>query len=218
MTDGVTERVEEAPAAQAAVVPLATHDVHRPRAEQLGRLSPRRAVAGAAVSVAGVALGILTLLWVSDDPSQGPGPVAIGPVAAGDEVVEPVRDGPEEAAPVDPPAVVEAPAPAAPVAPPVAEVAPVAPSVVVPVTVLNNSRIAGLAERGAAQFEAAGWPVAQTGNYRGRIRATTVYYPAGLEASAREFASRFPGVARVLPRPSNLPGSGLTVVLTRYSA
>ena len=61
----------------------------------------------------------------------------------------------------------------------------------------------------------AGWPVARTGNYRGRIRSTTVYYPAGLEASAREFASRFPSVQRVLPRPENLPGEGLTVVLTR---
>ena len=168
--------------------------------EEPGRLTPSRALAGAAVSVAGVVLGIVTLLWISDDPSQAPGPVVTDPVSAGAEVV-------------DPPSVVEA--PAAPVAPPVAEPAPVAPSVVVPVTVLNNSRITGLADRGAARFEAAGWPVVATGNYRGRIRSTTVYYPAGLEVSAHEFAKRFPGVARVLPRPENLPGSGLTAVLTR---
>jgi len=212
----VAEPVEDAPVTQTAVVPPATRDVRRPRAEQPARLPPGRALAGAAVSVAGVALGIVTLLWISDDPSQGPGPVVIDPVAAGEEAVDPFASKPEgETAPVDPPPVVEAPAPAAPVAPPVAEPAPVAPSVVVPVTVLNNSRITGLADRGAAQFAAAGWPVAQTGNYRGRIRATTVYFPAGLEASAREFASRFPGVERVLPRPENLPGSGLTVVLTR---
>lgn len=187
-----------------------------PRAEQPGRLSPGRALAGAAVSVAGVALGIATLLWISDDPSQGPGPVVTAPVATEDEAVDPFATKPEgETAPVDPPAVVPTPVAPAPVAPPVAAPAPVAPSVVVPVTVLNNSRISGLADRGAAQFEAAGWPVAETGNYRGRIRATTVYYPAGLEASAREFAGRFPGVERVLPRPDNLPGSGLTVVLTR---
>ncbi|MCY7364352.1 MAG: LytR C-terminal domain-containing protein [Frankiaceae bacterium] len=209
----VAEVVEDVPAAPNAVVPPATR-AGRPRAEQPGHLPPSRALAGAAVAVAGVALGIVTLLWLSDDPSQGPGPVVIDPVSAGAQMVDPFAARQEgETAPVDPPAVVEA--PAAPVAPPVAEPAPVAPSVVVPVTVLNNSRITGLADRGAQQFEAAGWPVAETGNHRGRIRATTVYYPAGLEASAREFASRFPGVERVLPRPENLPGSGLTAVLTR---
>ncbi len=188
------------------------------RSEQPGRLAPSRALAGAAVSVAGVALGIVTLLWISGDPSQGTGtgPVVV-PVSAGVEVADPLATRQEgETAPIDPPAAVEA--PAAPVAPPAvvqAPAAPVAPSVVVPVTVLNNSRITGLADRGAQQFEAAGWPVAVTGNFRGRIRSTTVYYPAGLEAAAREFASRFPGVQRLLPRPENLPGSGLTVVLTR---
>jgi hypothetical protein len=44
---------------------------------------------------------------------------------------------------------------------------------------------------------------------------TTVYHPPGQEAAAREFAARFPGVVRVLPRTETLPGSGLTVVLTR---
>ncbi len=175
------------------------------------RLSPGRALAGAAVSVAGLALGIATLLWITDDPSQDPGPVVSAPVSASEEEAAPLLSTPqEESAPPAPPP--------APVAPPVAEPAPVAPPVVVPVTVLNNSRITGLAARGAAQYEAAGWPVARTGNYRGRIRSTTVYYAAGLEASAREFASRFPSVQRVLPRPENLPGSGLTVVLTRDSA
>jgi hypothetical protein len=81
--------------------------------------------------------------------------------------------------------------------------------------VLNNSRIDGLAARAAARFEAAGWPVAGTGNYRGRLSVTTVYHPPGQEAAAREFAARFPGVARVLPRTETLPGRGLTVVLTR---
>lgn len=198
-----------------AVVAAPLPDARRPRAEQPGRLSPGRALAGAAVSVAGVGLGILTLLWISDDPAQSPGPAVAEPLAVAEEPVDPFATQPEgEAAPVDPPAAVATPAPA-PAVPPAAEPQPFAPSVVVPVTVLNNSRISGLADRGARQFEAAGWPVAETGNYRGRIRTTTVYYPAGLEASAREFAARFPGVLRLLPRPDNLPGSGLTVVLTR---
>lgn len=194
----------------------ASRDGGPSRTEQPGRLSPRRALGGAAVSVAGVALGIATLLWVSDDPSPEPGPVVAAPVSE-ERAADPFASRPEgEGVPVDPPAIDPPPPVApAPVPPPVAEPVPVAPSVVVPVTVLNNSRITGLADRGAVQFEAAGWPVAETGNYRGRIRATTVYYPAGLEASAQEFASRFPAVERTLPRPENLPGSGLTVVLTR---
>ena len=93
--------------------------------------------------------------------------------------------------------------------------APVPPPALPPVTVLNNSRIDLLAARAAARFEAAGWPVAATGNYRGRLSETTVFYGPGQEAAAREFAARFPGVARLQPRTATLPGSGLTVVLTR---
>ena len=81
--------------------------------------------------------------------------------------------------------------------------------------VLNNSRIQGLAARAAADFRAGGWPVAGIGNLRGRIAETTVYYPAGELAAARALAARFRKVRRVLPRLSWLPGSGLTVVVTR---
>ena len=85
------------------------------------------------------------------------------------------------------------------------------------VTVLNNSRFTGLAWRAAARYRAAGWPVAATGNFRGRLRATTVYFEAGQQPSAVRFAQQF-GVARVLPRFAGLPGYGLTVVLTRDAA
>lgn len=85
----------------------------------------------------------------------------------------------------------------------------------VPVLVLNNSRISGLARRAATAFGAGGWPVRGTGNYTGRTPVTTVYYPTGQEAVARQFAARYPAVRRVLPRPASLPGSGLTVVVTR---
>jgi hypothetical protein len=90
-------------AADAAARPL-TRDGRRARAPQPGRLSPARAVAGAAVSVAGVLLGIGTLLWVSDDRSDGLGPVVQAP-AAGQELAGPFASQPEdEAVPVDPPA------------------------------------------------------------------------------------------------------------------
>jgi hypothetical protein len=200
--------------ADRAARPL-TRTGRRARAPQPARLSPTRAVAGAAVSVAGVVLGIGTLLWISDDPTRGPGPVVQAPVddLASQPEAEPVPvDPPVPSAAAVPPPPAQAPAPQAPApAPPPAA----APSVVVPVLVLNNSRTTGLADRAAAQFRAAGWPVRDTGNFRGRIRATTIYYPPGQRASAEEFARRFSGIERVLPRFEGLPGSGLTVVLTR---
>lgn len=82
-------------------------------------------------------------------------------------------------------------------------------------TVLNNSRRSGLAADAAARFAAGGWPVRETGSVGGRIRATTVYYDPGQEASARAFAATFRGIERVLPRLEGLPGQGLTVVVTR---
>lgn len=215
-TPAVTAQDEQDEAADLAARPL-TRTGRRARAPQPARLSPGRALAGAAVSVGGVVLGIGTLLWISEDPSAGPDPVVQAPPAAEQLGTQPEQ----EAVPVDPPApVAVAPSPAAaPPAltqPPAAAPPPAAPvSPVVPVTVLNNSRYTGLADRAARRFRAEGWPVKETGNFRGRIRATTVYYAPGQERSAREFARRFAGIERVLPRFEGLPGSGLTVVLTR---
>lgn len=196
-----------------------TPDGRRLRAPDPGRLSPGRAVAGAAVSVAGVCLGIGTLLWVSDDPSQGPGPVVSGPPEAAAPLVAeaPVED---EVVPVDPPAPAAV-APIAPVAPSPAAAAPPAAAVprpaprVVPITVLNNSNRTGLADRAARRFERGGWPVRLTGNFRGQIPVTTVYYDPGLESEARAFARDFDGIARVRPRFATLPARGVVVVLTR---
>lgn len=209
-----------------------TVDGRRVRAAEPARLSPARALAGAAVSVAGVCLGIVTLLWVSDDPSQGPGPVVGGPVE-----VASGRDGPSEpaalpdvatapleteVAPVDPPSPDSAvpSVAAAPAGPRPSAAAPsaAAPSLVVPVTVLNNSNRTGLADRAARRFAKGGWPVRLTGNFRGQIPVTTVYYDPGLEASARAFADAFDGIARVRPRFATLPARGVVVVLTREFA
>lgn len=194
--------------------------------EQAGRPAVVRALAGAAVAVAGVCLGILALLWVTGDPAPSPQDAVAQQRALDDPVAElpltelPVAELPEEPPPPapSPPAPV-APAPVAPVPPPPPLPAPSpaaqAPSPVVPVTVLNNSRRTGLADRAAARFVAGGWPVAATGNLRGRIPVTTVYYDAGLEASAQAFAATFDGVARVLPRFAALPARGVVVVVTR---
>lgn len=140
------------------------------------------------------------------EPAQAPGASTPAPVIA--------APAPASLPPAQPPqAQPPAPARAAPAAPPVA--APQPASLVVPITVLNNSRITGLAARAAEQFERQGWPVRLTGNFTGRIRSTTVYYEAGQEGSARALARDVEGIARVLPRFEGLPGSGLTVVLTR---
>ena len=100
-----------------------------------------------------------------------------------------------------------------PVAPPPATTKPAVAKV--PVTVLNNSRRTGLAHRAAAQVAAGGWPIRQIGNFTGRIRISTVYYAPGQAAVAQKFAHQFSAVQRVLPRFSGLPGSGLTLVVTR---
>jgi hypothetical protein len=237
----------ESPADVAPPAPAPLTPGGRPvRATRPTRLPPVRAVAGAMVAVAGVALGISTLLWATGGLQVGPGDPSVRPPGASsagttDSLSEPsldepavaLEEGPAAAEVVDPappepvpPAESVPPPPAPPPPAPAPSTPPPAPApsqpapqhaapVEVPILVLNNSRVPGLAARAAQRFEAGGWPVRETGNLRGRIRATTVYYPPGQEAAARELAGRFPGVARVLPRLANLPGTGLTVVVTR---
>ena len=186
------------------------------------------------MSLAGVCLGIGTLLWVSGDPLPGPGATAGGPLPLSPPLVEtglpPVDPPTAPPVPADAPAAAPAaaPAPPLPTAPAVAAPTgagpvgagpvvpvPAAPSVVVPITVLNNSNRTGLADRAARRFARGGWPVRLSGNFRGQIPVTTVYYDDGLEASARAFARDFEGIARVRPRFATLPARGVVVVLTR---
>jgi hypothetical protein len=64
----------------------------------------------------------------------------------------------------------------------------------VPVRVLNNSTIKGLAARAADDLKADGWNVTGTGNYSGGIiPTTTVYYRPGTEeeAAARAIGAEF---------------------------
>ncbi|MBV9291042.1 MAG: LytR C-terminal domain-containing protein [Frankiales bacterium] len=104
--------------------------------------------------------------------------------------------------------------PSAPAAEPSATTGPRAAKV--PVTVLNNSRRSGLAHHVAGELASGGWPIARVGNFRGRLAETTLYYPAGQLDSARLLARHYPSVQRLEPRPSWLPGHGLTLVVTRY--
>ncbi len=90
-----------------------------------------------------------------------------------------------------------------------------APVVVVraPSVVLNQTRTVGLAARVAARLRADGWTVTGTGNWRGVVVSTTVYYPPGFESAARSLA-RVLGVDRVRPRVAGMLTNRLTVVLT----
>jgi len=81
--------------------------------------------------------------------------------------------------------------------------------------VLNNSRRQHLAATVAAQLAAKGWPIRKTGTFTGRVRATTVYYAAGQRAAAERLAAQFSQIRRVEPRFRGLPGTGLTLVVTR---
>lgn len=83
------------------------------------------------------------------------------------------------------------------------------------VTVLNDSRRTGLAAHVAAELRARGWPIRDTGNFRGRVAMTTAYYAAGQRSAAQELAREFPQVKRIAPRFAGLPGVGLTLVVTR---
>ena len=85
----------------------------------------------------------------------------------------------------------------------------------IPVTVLNNSTITGLAAAAADQLRGAHWPIRLVGNFRGRLPISTAYYDPGQKTPALLLAKEFPAVRRVLPRFDGLPGHGLTLVVTR---
>ncbi|MEV5836248.1 LytR C-terminal domain-containing protein [Nocardia sp. NPDC052112] len=84
----------------------------------------------------------------------------------------------------------------------------------VPVHVLNNSTVVGLAARTASELTADGWTVAEVGNYPGpNIVNTTVFYGnnPGEKEAALAIADEL-GVTAELR--SGGSGSGVTVVVT----
>lgn len=179
-------------------------DVPRERSvPEPGRVSVLRAVAGAGIAVAGVVLAICALLLFGDDEPKGTPTVASPPTASVAPTTVPSTE--PTTAPTEQPSPTTAPS-----ASPAVVTAPV-----VPVSVLNNSKVKNLAKRAADRFEAGGWPVGTTGNYSGgTIATTTVYYAEGQRASAERFAAQF-GIPRVAPRFAGLPTQGMTVVVTR---
>jgi cytoskeletal protein RodZ len=82
------------------------------------------------------------------------------------------------------------------------------------VDVLNDSRFSGLAASAAKKLRGNGWQVGTVGNWKGStdVPSTTVFYPAADKTAAQRLASQY-GISRVLPAPSALSSSNLTLVL-----
>ena len=164
-------------------------------------------------AVAAVVGVIVVLLVLNNRPTPaGPGPGAVAEKPASARITESPSASPSASSSPSPTASATAP----PVSEPSATQSPAqTAATLVPVTVLNNSRISRLAARVAADLRRHGWPVRKTGNFTGRIRATTVYYAPGQRASAMRLARTFAQIRRVEPRFAGLPGHGLTLVVTR---
>ena len=81
------------------------------------------------------------------------------------------------------------------------------------VAVYNNSRVTGLARTTAGNLQAAGWTVTGTGNWRGSIPETTVYYPEGFEEHAQLLA-RDLDFSRVMATTSAMRDDRLTLIVT----
>ena len=81
------------------------------------------------------------------------------------------------------------------------------------VEVYNTSGIRGLAAGTAAQATQVGWQVVGEDNWQGVIPASTVYYPARLQAAAKLLALDL-GIQRTAPAVVPMRMDRLTVILT----
>lgn len=85
------------------------------------------------------------------------------------------------------------------------------------VEVYNNSGIRGLAAGTAAKATQVGWQVVGEDNWQGIIPASTVYYPARLEAAAKLLALDL-GIQRTAPAVEPMRMDRLTIILTADAA
>ena len=86
-----------------------------------------------------------------------------------------------------------------------------------PLVVLNNTKVTGLAALARTRFEAGGWTVTSTGNLVNNILSTCAYYDPGVtgsEASARALQAQFPAIKRVVAKFDGLSAGPIVVVLT----
>ncbi|MEV8374864.1 LytR C-terminal domain-containing protein [Kribbella sp. NPDC056861] len=81
------------------------------------------------------------------------------------------------------------------------------------VEVYNNTARKGLAEDVAIRARQSGWIVTGRDNWHGKIVASTVYFPAGMQAEAEQLAKDI-GVARTKDALPNMKKDRLSVILT----
>jgi hypothetical protein len=199
------------------ILPARSHRAPVPLSESIRRAVPPLAAVSAIVLV-------IVLLLVLNRPGntthagvQGDqGPVVVPPTSTSASASASATASPSasSSAGTASPSPSASPHRTAPVAEPSATATPAAVTKL-PVTVLNNSRRTGLAHEAAAQLSRGGWPIRQIGNFTGRIAVSTAYYAPGQQRAAYALAHQFQAIRRVLPRFSGLPGSGLTLVVTR---
>ncbi|WP_462186153.1 MULTISPECIES: LytR C-terminal domain-containing protein [unclassified Frankia] len=95
--------------------------------------------------------------------------------------------------------------------------APPGPKATAPVVVLNNSRVAGLAEVAAKQVESAGFRVERVGNYQSiyNVPVTTVFYDD--DDAARALKEAMPGIESIVPQSKTriVSTDALILVITR---
>lgn len=190
--------------------PSVRRGAHRPPPE------PRRALLLAATAAGVVALGVAGYALQPDPPAGASGPVALStpiPQPVATPATTPVPTPSTPAAPTT------APTTAAPAAPPTATRTPATRTPAtreptrLPVLVLDDTSRGSAGDRVALVLNAQGWEVKDVAPFRGTISATTVYYPRGGRAAARDVAEALPGGARVLPRPAAVPDGLITVAL-----
>ena len=191
----------------------------RPAATRRGAHRSRRNLVGAVVPsllavLAVVALVTSLYVWRAEDPGAGN-------AGTGTDTAEPITAASSAAAEDTP-----SPSPSPTTTRPAGASTSAAPSPTrsrdrardlvgtVEVVVLNQTDRAGLAARVAQVLRDKGWTVPATGNFRGVVPATTVYYPPGAEDEALAAARGLPTEPRVRPRFGNLSTSRLTVVVT----
>ncbi len=87
----------------------------------------------------------------------------------------------------------------------------------VPLIVLNNTTIHGLATQAAQRFESGGWTVTRSGNLTNDIVSTCAYYDdadPSAKAAAQALQAQYPTIKRVEPKFPQLPSGPVVVVLT----
>ncbi len=169
-----------------------------PRLGALGRTGPVGASV-ATVAVVAVVAGVLAL--GSGRSGDGTGGPADSRAFAADTAPRP-----------DVPAPTPAPAPASYPVPATA----VSRTPAVPrgeVVVLDQGRTPGAARALTDRLTAGGWRVTGTAVWRGRVPATTVYFPAGREAEARALAQAFPEIRRVRPSFTGITHARVAVIV-----